>query len=79
MRASRPTIREWLIKPAKGDGTMNAAVLNDREEEGQMTDFQFKAIMAMVLEILDKNDIEEAKKTIAKLAGDLAKDADKQS
>jgi len=38
-----------------------------------MTDFQFKGLMAMVLDILDNKDLEEAKKTIARLAGELAK------
>jgi hypothetical protein len=34
-----------------------------------MTDFQFKALMAMVLEIVEKSeDLEEVKKAIRKLA-----------
>jgi len=47
---------------------MNAIV----REEDQMTDFQFRAIMAMVLDMLDKvasvEELEETKKTIEKLA-----------
>lgn len=41
-----------------------------------MTDFQFKAIMAMVLDMLEKcktiEDVAETKKTIARLSGELA-------
>jgi hypothetical protein len=37
--------------------------------EEAMTDFQFKALMVMVLEIVEKSeDLEEVKKTIRKLA-----------
>jgi hypothetical protein len=40
-----------------------------RGAEEVMTDFQFKALMTMVLEILEKSDtVEEAKKVIKKLA-----------
>ena len=45
------------------------------EREDIMTDFQFRAIMAMVLDMLNKcktsEDIEETKKMIAKLSGEL--------
>jgi hypothetical protein len=42
-----------------------------RMEEEIMTDFQFKALMAMVLEIMDRSrDLADARKAIAKLAGD---------
>jgi hypothetical protein len=40
-----------------------------------MTDFQFKALMAMVLEIMDRStDLEDAKKAISKLTGELSQD-----
>jgi hypothetical protein len=43
-------------------------------EEEIMTDFQFKALMAMVLEIMDRSlDLPDARKAIAKLAGELGK------
>ena len=47
------------------------------EGENVMTDFQFKAILAMVLEMLEKcktiDDVTETKKTIARwLSGELA-------
>jgi hypothetical protein len=39
-----------------------------------MTDFQFKALMAMVLEIMDRSkDLPDAKKAIVKLVGDFGK------
>jgi hypothetical protein len=42
--------------------------LQTREEE-IMTDFQFKALMAMVLEIAEKSEsLEEVKKALRKLA-----------
>jgi hypothetical protein len=41
-----------------------------------MTDFQFKALMAMVLDIMNRSvDLEDAKKAIGKLAGELSEDA----
>ena len=46
--------------------------------EDIMTDFQFKAIMAMVSEMLSKcktiEDVNETKKAIDKLSGNLVKD-----
>ena len=46
-----------------------------RKEE-LMTDFQFKALMAMVLDIMNRSvDLEDAKKAIGKLAGELSEDA----
>ena len=36
--------------------------------EDVMTDFQFRALMKMVLTILDNSSIEDAKKTIKELA-----------
>jgi hypothetical protein len=40
-----------------------------------MTDFQFKALMAMVLDIMNRSvDLDDAKKAIAKLAGELYDD-----
>ena len=40
--------------------------------ENVMTDFQFKALMAMVTDILERSEsLEEAKKTIAKYAGEF--------
>ena len=52
------------------------------EGESIMTDFQFKAILAMVLEMLEKcqsiDDVNETKKTIARwLSGELAPTANK--
>jgi hypothetical protein len=43
--------------------------------EGEiMTDFQFKALMSMVLEIMDRSqDLADARKAIVKLVGDLGK------
>ena len=43
--------------------------------EGEiMTDFQFKALMAMVLEIMDRSqDLPDARKAISKLVGDFEK------
>jgi len=43
---------------------------NTRQED-YTTDAQFKALMAMLLEILENNSIEDAKKIIARLAGDI--------
>jgi hypothetical protein len=43
-------------------------------EEEVMTDFQFKALMTMVLEIMDRSkDLPDARKAIAKLAGEFGK------
>jgi hypothetical protein len=43
-------------------------------EEEIMTDFQFKALMTMVLEIMDRSrDLADARKAIVKLAGDFGK------
>jgi hypothetical protein len=43
--------------------------------EEVMTDFQFKALMAMVLDIMNRSvDLDDAKKAIAKLAGELYDD-----
>jgi hypothetical protein len=45
--------------------------------EEVMTDFQFKALMAMVLDIMNRSvDLEDAKKAIGKLAGELAENRD---
>jgi hypothetical protein len=43
--------------------------------EGEvMTDFQFKALMIMVLEIMDRSqDLADARKAIVKLVGELVK------
>jgi hypothetical protein len=43
--------------------------------EGEiMTDFQFKALMTMVLEIMDRSqDLADARKAIMKLVGELGK------
>jgi hypothetical protein len=43
--------------------------------EGEvMTDFQFKALMTMVLEIMDRSqDLADARKAIAKFVGELGK------
>jgi hypothetical protein len=51
-----------------------------REEE-IMTDFQFKALMAMVLEIAEKSDnLEEVKKALRRLAsGQLDEKEDQNS
>jgi hypothetical protein len=36
-----------------------------------MTDFQFKSLIGMVMEILDRStDLEDAKKALSKFAGD---------
>ncbi|MCL2010411.1 MAG: hypothetical protein FWG71_07680 [Synergistaceae bacterium] len=44
-----------------------------------MTDFQFKALMAMVLEIMDRsNDLADARKAIVKLTGDMGKTTEKE-
>jgi hypothetical protein len=44
-----------------------------------MTDFQFKALMAMVLDIMNRSvDLDDAKRVIEKLAGELAADRDDQ-
>jgi hypothetical protein len=43
-------------------------------EEEVMTDFQFKALMAMVLEIMDRSkDLADARKAIVKFVGDFGK------
>ena len=48
---------------------MNAIVTERTREEDIMTDFQFKAIMFMVLEIIkSKDNLEDAKQAIAKIA-----------
>lgn len=40
-----------------------------------MTDFQFKALMSLVLDILNRSeDIEDAKRALTKLAGDFGSD-----
>jgi hypothetical protein len=45
--------------------------------EDIMTDFQFKALMAMVLDIMNRSvDLDDAKKAIAKLAGELYDEKD---
>ena len=48
--------------------------------EDNMTDFQFKAIMAMVFDMLEKcrtiEDLNETKQVIAKLCGDLVSPPD---
>jgi hypothetical protein len=42
-----------------------------------MTDFQFKALMALVLDIMNRSvDLEDAKKAISKLAGELSENKD---
>ena len=48
--------------------------------ESNMTDFQFKALMTMVKDILDRShDLEDAKKAIDKYAsGNLNQKPDKQ-
>jgi len=50
--------------------------------ENVMTDFQFKAIMAMVSEMLDKckslDDLNETKSAISKLSGNLITPEKKQ-
>ena len=50
---------------------MDIATINYTEGENVMTDFQFRAIMAMVLDMLEKVDtldkLEETKSTIGKL------------
>ncbi|MCL2704114.1 MAG: hypothetical protein FWE91_10975 [Defluviitaleaceae bacterium] len=48
-----------------------------------MTDFQFKAIMVMVLEMIGKcktiEELEDTKKAIASLAGDLSNSGSRES
>ena len=54
---------------------MSITAITAVKGEEAMTDFQFKAIMAMVFDMLEKcktiEDVEETKKAIAKLCGDL--------
>ena len=52
-------------------------VADTARREEVMTDFQFKALMAMVLDIMNRSvDLDDAKKAIGKLAGELSEDAD---
>jgi len=63
-----------LVKNTKGGNVMNVEITEGIREEDVMTDFQFKSIMKMVLEIVEgKDNVEDVKKTIAKLAGEAGK------
>jgi hypothetical protein len=61
----------------RGDRLLGGAVdMRTRVlEENIMTDFQFKALMSLVLDILNRSeDIEDAKRALTKLAGDFGSD-----
>jgi hypothetical protein len=52
-------------------------VADTARREEVMTDFQFKALMALVLDIMNRSvDLNDAKRAIGKLAGELSEDAD---
>jgi hypothetical protein len=52
-------------------------VADTARREEVMTDFQFKALMALVLDIMNRSvDLDDAKRAIGKLAGELSEDAD---
>jgi hypothetical protein len=65
-------IENWELGiDAEGVMTLRTAV----KGEEIMTDFQFKALMSMVLDIMNRSvDLEDAKRAIGKLAGELSED-----
>jgi hypothetical protein len=55
-------------RPAKiGEEVILMSTMTARSED-VMTDFQFRALMRMVLEIIDNNEIQKARKVIENLA-----------
>ena len=53
---------------------MYAELIEEIRDGENMTDYQFKALMRMVIEIIDSNDtLEDAKKALNLLAGEFEK------